>query len=222
VSGTHPRTKSYFVGVFPYPGGYGGSRASDGLVNGTPPLSMANFMSLELSEHRFPVRFEHYALREDSGGAGWHRGGCGTTYTIRATAECIVSVLGDRTRRPPFGVTGGGTAAPSIVEFETGGQTWRPEMGGKQEKQVLQAGDAIRASSPGGGGFGDPFTRDLDAIEADLNLGYVAQPTAEREYGVVISDVRKVAGRMQFKLDAEKSRARRNALAHSAATGGTR
>jgi N-methylhydantoinase B/oxoprolinase/acetone carboxylase alpha subunit len=73
ISGTHPRSGSYFVGVFPYPGGYGASKASDGLINGTPPQSMANFMSLEMSDHRFPIRFNSYSVRDDSGGAGWHR-----------------------------------------------------------------------------------------------------------------------------------------------------
>ena len=209
VSGTHPRTKSYFVGVFPYPGGYGGSMQSDGLVNGTPPLSMANFMSLELSEHRFPVRFDHYSIREDSGGAGRHRGGCGTSYTIRATSDCIVSVLGDRTKTPPFGVTGGGPAAPSVVEFETGGRTWRPEFGGKQEKQLLQAGDAIRASSPGGGGFGNPLEREIADVEQDLNLGYVSRATAECDYGVVIGTTRELAGSTHFTVDQKATIARR-------------
>jgi len=39
----------YYVAVYPYPGGYGASRASDGLVNGTPPGSMARFMSVEMT-----------------------------------------------------------------------------------------------------------------------------------------------------------------------------
>ena len=121
VSGTHPLSKQYFVGVFPYPGGYGGSRASDGLVNGTPPQSMANFMSLEMSEHRFPLRFDHYAIRNDSGGAGTHRGGCGTAYGFTVWGDCIVSVLGDRVDFAPFGVVGGGPALASDVEFVTFG-----------------------------------------------------------------------------------------------------
>lgn len=217
VSGTHPRTKGYFVGVFPYPGGYGGSQVSDGLVNGTPPLSMANFMSLELSEHRFPIRFDYYALREDSGGPGWHRGGCGTKYSIRATSDCIVSVLGDRTKTPPFGVAGGGSAAPSVVEFTTEGKTWRPEFGGKQEKQRLAAGDAIAAASPGGGGFGNPLERDVEAIEADLNLGYVSRATAERDYGAVIHEARQVGGRIRYVLDAKATRERRATLSRTQA-----
>ena len=73
VGGRHPRTGRYFVSVFPYPGGYGAYHGGDGLVHGVTPQSMANFMSIEMSEHRYPVRFKHFALREDSGGAGLQR-----------------------------------------------------------------------------------------------------------------------------------------------------
>jgi N-methylhydantoinase B len=213
VSGTHPRTKSYFVGVFPYPGGYGASQASDGLVNGNPPQSMANFMSLELSEHRFPLRFDYFALREDSGGAGWHRGGCGTAYGFTVYSDSIVSVLGDRADTPPFGVAGGGPAEPSVVRFRTGGRTWTPEFRGKQEKQLLRDGDGVDLQSPGGGGFGNPLERDLDAVERDLNLGYVSPRKAADEYGVVIADVVRSAGRDRYVLDPEATACRRAELA---------
>ena len=63
----------YYVAVFPYPGGYGGSQESDGLINGTLPSSLAGFMSVEMSEHRYPLRFQHLSIREDSSGAGTHR-----------------------------------------------------------------------------------------------------------------------------------------------------
>jgi N-methylhydantoinase B len=213
VSGTHPRTKSYFVGVFPYPGGYGASKASDGLVNGNPPQSMANFMSLELSEHRFPLRFDYFALREDSGGAGFHRGGCGTTYGFTVQSDSIVSVLGDRADTPPFGVAGGGPAEPSVVRFRTGGQTWTPEFRGKQEKQLLRDGDGVDLQSPGGGGFGNPLERDLDAVERDLNLGYVSPRTAADVYGAVIAEIVRVAGRDRYVLDRQDTARRRAELA---------
>jgi N-methylhydantoinase B len=218
ISGTHPRTGSYFVGVFPYPGGYGATRATDGLVHATSPQSMANFMSLELSEHRFPILFESFGLREDSGGAGLHRGGCGTAYGIRATADCIVSVLGDRVDHAPFGVSGGGPGAPNSVQFETGGQVWAPPLRSKQEKELLRAGDSIRVASPGGGGFGDPLQRELEAVELDLNLGYVSPASAERDYGVVIAAREPAgAGRVRYRLDAEASSARRASLRHGRA-----
>lgn len=213
ISGTHPRSKNYYVGVFPYPGGYGASKASDGLINGTPPQSMANFMSLEMSEHRFPIRFDHYRIRDDSGGAGWHRGGCGTEYGFTTLSDTIVSVLGDRVDFQPFGVVGGGPALSSVVEFTTRGKSWVPEMRSKQEKEAMSDGDSIRLASPGGGGFGNPLERDLTMVERDLNRGYIGRGTAERSYGVVVAQaVESVGGHTCYRLDEQASVARRQQL----------
>ena len=213
ISGTHPRSKGYFVGVFPYPGGYGATRASDGLINGTPPQSMANFMSLEMSEHRYPLRFDYFRIREDSGGAGWHRGGCGTEYGFTAWSECIVSVLGDRVDYAPFGIVGGGPAAANTVEFTTAGKSWVPELRSKQEKEPFVNGDSIRAASPGGGGFGNAFERDLTAVERDLNRGYISRETAETQYGAVIAEAVTLAGgHTRYQLDPAASKARREML----------
>ena len=213
VSGTHPRSKNYFVGVFPYPGGYGATKASDGLINGTPPQSMANFMSLEMCEHRFPLRFDYFRIRNDSGGAGWHRGGCGTEYGFTAWSECIVSVLGDRVDYAPFGIVGGGPALANKVEFTTAGKTWTPELRSKQEKEPFAKGDSIRAASPGGGGFGNALERDLAAVERDLNRGYISRETAETAYGVVVSEAKELAaGHTLFQIDAKASAERREQL----------
>lgn len=210
ISGTHPRTGNYFVGVFPYPGGYGGTKASDGLVNGTPPQSMANFMSLEMSEHRFPLRFDHFRLREDSGGAGWHRGGCGTEYGFTVWSDTTVSVLGDRVDHAPFGVCGGQPAQPNKVEMVTDHKTWTPELRSKAEKVPFGAGDSIRAASPGGGGWGNPLERDLAAVERDLNRGYISRATAETAYGVVVGEaVPLTEGHTRYRLDAQASAERR-------------
>ena len=92
-------------------------------------------------EHRYPLRFDFFRLREDSGGSGWHRGGCGSEYQFTAWADCVTTVLGDQCDYAPFGVAGGGPAAPNVVEFRTGGKTWRPPMRSKQDSQVLHAGD---------------------------------------------------------------------------------
>ena len=213
VSGTHPRSKNYFVGVFPYPGGYGATQASDGLINGTPPQSMANFMSLEMCEHRFPLRFDYFRIRDDSGGAGWHRGGCGTEYGFTAWSECIVSVLGDRVDYAPFGIAGGGPAKANRVEFTTRGKSWTPELRSKQEKEPFSKGDSIRASSPGGGGFGNALERDLASVERDLNRGYISRETAELTYGVVIEHAKLLsAGHSVYRLDAEASGKRRGQM----------
>lgn len=213
ISGTHPKRHNYFVGVFPYPGGYGATRASDGLVNGTPPQSMANFMSLEMSEHRFPLRFDYYRLREDSGGAGWHRGGCGTEYGFTVWGDTVVTVLGDRADHAPFGICAGQSAQANHVEFVTGGKTWQPEWRSKQDKQPLAPGDSLRACSPGGGGYGDPLTRELAEVARDLNLGYISPDAAERDYGVVIAEAKPlVPSRCHYQIDEDASVKRRRSL----------
>ncbi|HSD00200.1 MAG TPA: hydantoinase B/oxoprolinase family protein [Casimicrobiaceae bacterium] len=209
VGGRHPDSGNFFVGVFPYPGGYGATKATDGLVHGTPPQSMANFVSLEMSEHRYPLRFDHFRIRDDSGGAGWHRGGCGSEYQFTAWSDISTTVLGDQCDHAPFGAAGGGPAKANVVEFRTDGKTWRPEMRSKQEKQMLHDGDGIRLCTPGGGGFGDPLERDASTVEGDLNLGYISRETAERDYGVVIGEVKSLGERSVYRVDANATAAER-------------
>jgi N-methylhydantoinase B len=211
LGGRHPETGRYFATAWPYAGGYGGSAASDGLVHGVSPQSMATLMSFELCEHRFPIRLEEVALREDSGGPGWHRGGCGTRMRITALTETHFSVLGDRVDHRPFGVRGGLPGAGNRVVFHTGDRDWVPPMRSKYQDLVLQPGDSVELSSPGGGGFGDPLTRPLDDVEADLVRGTVSPESAERDYGVVVVADGERAGRQRWRLDREASRARREA-----------
>ena len=212
VSGKHPDTGGYYVAVYPYPGGYGASRESDGLVNGTPPGSMAKFMSVEMSEHRYPLRFEHYAIRNGSGGAGLHRGGCGSTYGITALGDCVVSILGDRIDHLPPGIQGGGPAAGNDVRFRIGGQEWVPPMRSKAERIALRAGDGVVLSSPGGGGYGNPLDRELADVAQDLDRGLVGQDEAEDVYGVVVAKAVAVGDRHRYSLDAASSSERRRAL----------
>lgn len=216
IGGRHPETGRYFATGWPYAGGYGGSMATDGLVHGVSPQSMATLMSFELCEHRYPVRMEEVALREDSGGPGWHRGGCGTRMRITALAETQVSVLGDRVDHRPFGVRGGLPGAANRVVFHTGGRDWIPPMRSKYQDLVLHAGDSVELNSPGGGGFGDPLDRPLDEVETDLNRGYVSPETAERDYGVVIAETTTIGGRGRYHLDLDASRAHRAARARAA------
>lgn len=212
VSGRRPDSGAYYVAVYPYPGGYGASRASDGLVNGTPPGSMAKFMSVEMSEHRYPLRFEHYAIREGSGGAGLHRGGCGSTYGITALADCVVSILGDRVDHLPPGICGGGSAAPNDVRFRIDGKGWVPPMRSKAERIAIRAGDTVTLASPGGGGYGDPLARELAEVEQDLNFGLISQAAAEQTYGVVIASAVALGDRQRVTLDASASAARRREM----------
>ena len=217
IGGEHPELGSYYVGVFPYPGGYGASVDGDGLVHGNTPQSMANFVALEASEHRYPVRFDYFALREDSGGAGRQRGGDGSAYRIRTWAPCILSILGDRGESRPFGLHGGGPGAPNRVRVTNAARECTPPMKTKLAKQQMQPGDYVTAASPGGGGYGDPLERPIQQIEHDLNLGYIARETAERVYGAVVAEIRTVAGRTRYRVDADRTALTRAGMRYDAA-----
>jgi N-methylhydantoinase B len=208
-------TDRYYVAVFPYPGGYGAYNGGDGLVHGVTPQSMANFMSIEMSEHRYPVRFRHFALREDSGGAGQFRGGCGTSYSFEPWADCLVSVLGDRVDHKPFGVAGGLSAAPNEVKYRSSNEEFIPPLRSKYEKQPLKAGDLVTNASPGGGGFGNPFERALESVELDLNLGYISRASAERDYGVVIAEEKAIGEHIRYRLDVAASESKRASAARN-------
>lgn len=200
ITGNRPENGGYFVAVYPYPGGYGASRESDGLVNGTPPSSMARFMSVEMSEHRYPVRFEYLAIREGSGGPGEHRGGCGTAYGIEALADCTVSILGDRVDYSPFGIEGGGPASANKVRLVIDGQEVIPPFRSKAEKVKLHAGDKVRLASPGGGGYGDSARRDPVAVEDDLNNGVIAERQAIETYGAEVISRELHFGRPRYRV----------------------
>jgi N-methylhydantoinase B len=174
-----------------------------------------------MSEHRYPLRFDYFRLREDSGGAGWHRGGCGSEYKFTAWADCVTTVLGDRVDTAPFGVAGGKSAAPNHVEFHTAGKTWVPEMRSKYENQALHSGDGLHACSPGGGGLGDPLDRDPAAVEQDLNLGYVSRASAERDYGAVVAHAEPLGDRTVYRLDAAATAAERARRKKASASTGT-
>ena len=210
VSGRHPVSGKYYVAVYPYPGGYGATAGSDGLVNGTPPGSMAKFMSVELSEHRFPLHFDYYRIREGSAGAGRHAGGCGTAYGIELESDTMVSILGDRVDRSPFGIEGGLSASPNSVAFRTGGRDWVPPMRSKAEKIAFARGDRFDLGSPGGGGFGNPLERDVSLVEADLNDGLIDLHTAQTVYGAALAEQRVVFDRPVYRLDPDRTRINRS------------
>ncbi|WEJ57023.1 hydantoinase B/oxoprolinase family protein [Devosia sp. FJ2-5-3] len=210
--GIHPDTGRYFVSTWIYPGGYGGSATSDGLVHGTSPLSLAKIMSFELAERRAPIRFRNVSLRDDTGGAGARMGGCGSSYEIETLADCSISILGDRVDHQPFGILGGGEGAGNDVTFSLQGQPWVPPMRSKCQNVMMRAGDWVRASSPGGGGYGNPLDRSLELVERDLNLGYISRETAEAVFGAVIAEETRAGDRSRYALDMPASQSKRNEM----------
>ena len=170
-------------------GGYGGNAGHDGLTNGCSTIGISKAPPVEIMEQAFPVLYRRYALREGSGGAGRHRGGFGLDYELelrRGTA--LASFVMDHGRFGPQGVLGGADGAPNVVEVWRDGTRHVPEHLSKEQDIPLEAGDRVRVRTPGGGGYGNPFERDPQAVARDVALGRYTEAEALKLFGVVLKD----------------------------------
>jgi 5-oxoprolinase (ATP-hydrolysing) len=108
----------------------------------------------EVLESRYPVRLLTFALRRGSGGAGrWH-GGDGLVRRYEFLAPVHVSLLSERRSVAPWGLGGGGPAAPGRNRIER--RDGRIETLPGRASAELGSGDRLCVETPGGGGYGPP------------------------------------------------------------------
>src|SRR5208282_818054 len=138
--------------------------------------SMANLSNhpLEVIESEIGVVVREYDVRIDSGGPGEFRGGSGQVLTFELLHDdSLVFARGmERMRFVPWGYGGGGAAAALRVILNRGRDD-ECELG-KLDALAVNAGDTVTFLSPGGGGFGDPFRRDVQKVLRDVRLGFVS------------------------------------------------
>jgi N-methylhydantoinase B len=166
------------------------------------PDNCAN-VPIEVYEHKLPVMFVRKELRTDSGGPGAARGGLGQTMQLRVLGKGAISFAAasaDKIRNAAPGINDGRPGQPALTavnDVPTFARRW----------VQVQTGDVVTCLNPGGGGSGDPFTRDPALVENDVRLGYVSVEAARRDYGVVL--------RADLTIDADRTRAVR-AAGHTA------
>ncbi|SMF17671.1 N-methylhydantoinase B [Tistlia consotensis] len=169
-------------------GGYGGNADHDGLTNGCSTIGISKTPPIEVVEQLYPVLFEKYALREGSGGAGQRRGGFGVDYTVRIRrGEARASFVMDHGRVGPQGALGGRDGAVNMVRVHRDGQLYEPLHLSKDQGIPVRAGDRVEVSTPGGGGYGDPFRRDPALVARDVRRGYYTAEQARDLYGVALA-----------------------------------
>ncbi len=93
-------------------------------------------------------------------------------YEIETLTDARVSLLGERGKAAPFGVSGGGSAALNRFTWWEEGVARHPPMVSKVTDVTLRAGSRVRLETPGGGGWGDAAARDPAEVERDRRLGY--------------------------------------------------
>ena len=137
---------------------------NDGLAN--PCASIAN-VSIEIAESEWPIVVERYGLVSDSGGAGRYRGGLAVERSWRCIApDTVLHVHSDRQSHRPYGLAGGeaGAASTNTIIRANGVRQQMPPM----FAAVLQPGDVFHHQMAGGGGWGDPRDRDVEAVVRDV------------------------------------------------------
>ncbi|MBI4318663.1 MAG: hydantoinase B/oxoprolinase family protein [Chloroflexi bacterium] len=165
-------------------GGRGACLGSDG-INGirTGVVNIRN-VPVEVMEMRTSVKLLKEEIVTDSGGVGKWRGGCALRRLYRMTeGRGLLTVISDRTASAPFGLFGGGEGGKARLTMKSG--TEERVLFSKYHGQ-MEPGDEFFFQAAGGGGYGDPFERDVEMVRKDVLNGYVSIDVARRGYGVVI------------------------------------
>ena len=187
LGGYDPERERAYVLYFFSGGGYGGSPQGDGLTNGCSTIGISKSQPVEVLEQRYPVLFDEYSLREASGGAGEYRGGFGINYTVRLRrGTARASIVMDHGRFGPNGMAGGDAGGVNRVCVVRADSNYIPPHLSKDQGIELSAGECVHISTPGGGGYGNPYSRDPELVLSDVRRGYYTPEKAERLFAVVL------------------------------------
>jgi N-methylhydantoinase B len=175
---------------YDYPSKGAGARARKDGVDAIRDIrgGYVTAQSIEVLEQRFPVRFVRYQLRTNSGGAGRHRGGLGVVREYRVLVDGTFCMLSETAMMPLAGLDRGHAGATARWEFVRDGHASliSEEFGGKCSPTPVRAGDVVRISSQGGGGWGDPVERPLEDVLEDVRNGKVSARYARELYGAIV------------------------------------
>jgi N-methylhydantoinase B len=177
----------FFGQLGPLGGGWGGKLGEDG-NSATICINDGDTHNapVEAAEAKAPIVVEERSLREDSAGAGQWRGGLGIRQRVRMLQPGVFNASVERTKCSPWGLFGGKDAAPNKIDILRADGSTEEFENGKIYQMPLAKGDGYLNQSGGGGGFGDPLRRPIEAILADLASGYISPAAARHDYGVVV------------------------------------
>lgn len=187
LGGYDKETREPFIMVDMINGALGARATKDGIDAITNPSQNMSNMPVEIMESTYPIRIEEYSLRPDSCGAGETRGGLGVIRQYRLLAhDAILQLRADRYDHKPYGLFGGGEAAPSRNLLSCGGSGF--ELLPSKVTRNVSRGDVIRHEQAGGGGYGDPLARAPEAVLEDVIDGKITLGFARERFRVVVEN----------------------------------
>ncbi len=184
--GYDPARERRFVAYELILGGTGARAGQDGCEAMASAFNASN-IPVEAQEAVQPIVVEHFGLIPDSGGPGRFRGGCGVRRDMRILGEKVkFTNLSERQKFAPFGLFGGEPGALGSTVINPGDSSERKVEG--KASLDLEYGDVVSFRLCGGGGYGDPTTRDPRAVARDVQLGLVSPEAAREHYAVAIAE----------------------------------
>lgn len=183
-------------------GTWGARAGKDGVEGISNPAANLSNQPIELIEAELPLEIVRYGVVPDTGGAGRHRGGLSFVREFKLLdGEASCTMRADRRAHRPYGIDGAEAGGPSAnVLLRDDAERILPTM--PMESIALRRGDIFRHVAAGGGGSGDPFTRDPAQVLDDILDEKVSIAAAREHYGVIVD----AAGRS---IDAAATRALR-------------
>jgi N-methylhydantoinase B len=189
LHGRRRRDGRAFLAIQQHSGGFGASYRYDGYSTLCFPNNTRN-IPVEVTENEATVRFLKKELVADSGGPGYRRGGLG---------QEVEFVILDGEQGPEDFVEGsvrlnGRSESGNFpLQGRCGGRTGRGGNLWLNDVTIdhgiyrrFRPNDRIRFRLGGGGGFGNPFEREVDRVVEDVRKGFVSIAAAAEDYGVVI------------------------------------
>ncbi|PRB43027.1 hydantoinase [Arthrobacter sp. MYb23] len=141
--------------------------------------------SVEIDERKYPVLIDECRMLPDSEGAGKFRGAPAGRVTYGPTDTPMnVIYVADGSVYPPQGVRGGLPGhAQTVEKLGIDGSVESLQSAGNV---ILQPGERIVNITNGGGGYGDPKSRDPEKVRLDVEDGLVSLERAKFVYGLDI------------------------------------
>ena len=212
IGGLDPRSGQLYNYIETYAGGQGAMHSQDGMDAVQCHMTNTRNAPVEVIEAAYPLMILSYGLVPDSEGPGRYRGGLGMRREIQVMSEnTVLTVSTDRSRLRPWGVDGGGSGGNSSCTIKhANGRLER--LAYSKMTQSLDTGDTVTISTPGAGGWGDPWGRDPQAVLWDVREEFISASNAAEKYGVLI----RPAGAGSLEVDLAGTRALRAAHAAKA------
>jgi N-methylhydantoinase B len=170
-------------------GGWGGRVDADGWHDTCFIEANGWDVPVETIEYRYPWRVVSYGIREESAGAGRHRGGEGSRLALTPVGhDALMTINADRARTRPYGLFGGQPGAVARCTIQRADGTIEDIAPGtlKRDGVLVREGDVVRIDGTSGGGYGNPLDRDPEFVATDVRDRLISTGTARDRYGVVL------------------------------------